>query len=307
VNWSNLSQDIRIVEVGPRDGLQNEKKVLSTQTKARFIEMLAAAGLKTIETTSFVRADRIPQMADAEQLYPLVSHLAPGIRLPCLVPNLKGLEKASALGVTEIAVFTATSDTFNQKNINATVAESMERIRPVMVEAKRQGIKVRGYLSTAFGCPYEGATSVARLIDLTTELLSLGCYEVSVGDTIGVAHPRQVDSIIEDLTKSLPLKQISMHFHDTRGMAVANSLAALERGISTFDASAAGLGGCPYAVGATGNVATDDLVYLMHSLGLKTGIDADLLADAGEMITKELGRETGSKALRALLAKRKRA
>ena len=293
--------EVSLIEVGPRDGLQNETKVLTAEIKARFIKELAAAGLKTIETTSFVRADKIPQMGDANSLYALVKNLK-GVDLPCLVPNEMGLDNALGSGVKHIAVFTATSDTFNKKNTNVTMKESFDRIGPVMDRAHKENLKIRGYISTVFGCPYEGKTSVDRLIEVVEFYLKHGADEISVGDTIGVATPIQIKSIIKELKAVTKLKKIAMHFHDTRSMAMVNTLISLELGITRFDSSAGGLGGCPYAKGATGNAATEDLVYLMHSLGIKTGIDLDLLAKASQYILGELGRETQSKVLKAYLA-----
>jgi hydroxymethylglutaryl-CoA lyase len=293
---------IRIVEVGPRDGLQNEKTILATEDKFRFIELLAAAGLRTIEVTSFVKAPAIPQMADAAELFAKVRRELPtGIAFPCLVPNLKGFEAARNLGVEEIAVFTATSDAFTKKNINATVDESFARISEVAEAAKRDGVRVRGYVSTAFGCPYEGAMDVKKLIAVTKRLFDLGVYEVSVGDTIGVAVPGQVRAFIRALKSEFPVGKLAMHFHDTRGLAPTNIYVSLEEEITTFDASAGGLGGCPYAKGATGNVATEDVWYLLNSLGLQTGIDVEKLAAASRFILDKLNRQTDSKFLRAYL------
>lgn len=292
---------IRIVEVGPRDGLQNEKTILSTEDKFQFIKLLAETGLKTIEVTSFVKAPAIPQMIDASELFLRVQKefIGKNINLPCLVPNLKGYETAKSLGVREISIFTATSDSFTQKNINATVEESFQRMLEVTSAAKNDGVRVRGYISTAFGCPYEGVMNVNKLIHVTKRLFDLGVYEVSVGDTIGVAHPRQVRSFISALKNEFPLDKIAMHFHDTRGMALTNIFVSLEEGISVFDSSAAGLGGCPYAKGATGNVATEDVWYLLNSQGLETGIDISKLAVASRFILEKLERETQSKFLRA--------
>jgi hydroxymethylglutaryl-CoA lyase len=294
---------IRIVEVGPRDGLQNEKSILSTEDKFQFISALSESGLKTIEVTSFVKAPAIPQMADAVDLYKKVSTSLgqKGVSFPCLVPNLKGYETAKSLGVKEIALFTATSETFTKKNINATIDESFERMKAVAQEAKSDGVLIRGYISTAFGCPYEGSIDVKKLIDVTRRLFELGVYEVSVGDTIGVAIPQQVRSFIRSLKNEFPIGKLAMHFHDTRGMAPTNIYVALEEGITTFDSSAAGLGGCPYAKGATGNVATEDVWYLMHSQGLDTGIDINKLAKASKFILEKINRQTESKFLKAFL------
>jgi hydroxymethylglutaryl-CoA lyase len=294
---------IRIVEVGPRDGLQNEKSILATEDKFQFISALAEAGLKSIEVTSFVKAPAIPQMADAVELFTKVKTElgGKGVSFPCLVPNLKGYETAKSLGVKEIAIFTATSDSFTKKNINATVDESFERMKEVCEAAKKDNVMIRGYVSTAFGCPYEGTMSVEKLIGVTKRLFELGVYEVSVGDTIGVAIPQQVRAYIRAMKNEFPIGKIAMHFHDTRGMAPTNIYASLEEGITTFDSSAGGLGGCPYAKGATGNVATEDVWYLMHSQGLDTGIDIAKLAAASKFILEKVNRQTESKFLRAYL------
>lgn len=292
---------IKIVEVGPRDGLQNEKSILSTDDKFKFISLLCDAGLRTIEVTSFVKAPAIPQMADAVELYTKVKNELGdrGVAFPCLVPNMKGYETAKSLGVKEIALFTATSDSFTQKNINATVNESFGRMKEVADAAKNDGIQVRGYVSTAFGCPYEGTMDVKKLISVTKRLFELGVYEVSVGDTIGVATPMQVRSYIRALKSEFPIGKIAMHLHDTRGMAPTNIYVSLEEGITTFDSSAGGLGGCPYAKGATGNVATEDVWYLLHSQGLETGIDIKKLSEASNFILGKANRQTESKFLRA--------
>lgn len=300
MNFENLPAEVTIIEVGPRDGLQNEKTILKTEDKVKFIKMLADSGLTEIEATSFVRADKIPQMGDADKLFPEISKIN-GVNSPCLVPNLKGLEKALAVGVKEIAVFSATSETFNSKNINASIDESLERIKAVCEEAKKHGLKIRGYVSTAFGCPYEGETSVEKLIEVSRALLKLGAYEVSIGDTIGVATPAQVQYIVNKLLTNFKKDQIALHFHDTRGMALSNILTALTLGINKFDSSAGGLGGCPYAKGATGNVATEDLVYLLNSLGIKSNVDIEKLAEASEFILGKLNRKTSSKYLQAYL------
>jgi hydroxymethylglutaryl-CoA lyase len=294
---------IKIVEVGPRDGLQNEKIILSTQDKVEFIGLLTETGLQTVEITSFVKAPAIPQMADAPELYSLVEEKFGGrhVSFPCLVPNMHGYEKARELGVKEIALFSATSDSFTKKNVNSTVDETFLKMREVAEAAKKDGITVRGYVSTAFGCPYEGEMSVEKLTNVTKRFLELGVYEVSVGDTIGVATPKQVKAFARTLVGEFGADKIAMHFHDTRGMAVTNILTSLEEGIKTFDSSAGGLGGCPYAKGATGNVATEDVWYLLHSQGLETGVDLDKLAKASQFILGKLGRSTESKFLRAYL------
>jgi hydroxymethylglutaryl-CoA lyase len=298
----HLPKRVRIVEVGPRDGLQNEKIIVPLELKCQFIKDLAAAGLKDIEATSFVRASKIPQMGDGAELMRLLKNEASLAHhhLISLVPNLKGMEEAINLGVKDIAVFTSISNTFNQKNINATIDESLLRIEEVMNLARQHNIRTRGYISTVFGCPYEGKTELETLVKMAHKLKNLGVYEISLGDTIGVANPLQVTKVIECLKGEFDLGFFSMHFHDTRGMAVANALTSLEMGITSFDSSAGGLGGCPYAVGATGNVATEDLYYLFHSMGIETGIDIKKLVEASTGILKILNREAPSKYLKAL-------
>jgi hydroxymethylglutaryl-CoA lyase len=292
---------IKIVEVGPRDGLQNEKTILSTEDKFSFISLLSETGLKNIEVTSFVKASAIPQMSDAVELFTKVQTRlgGTGINFPCLIPNMQGYEVAKKLGLKEIALFSATSDSFTKKNVNATVEETFERINEVALAAKKDGIRIRGYVSTAFGCPYEGKMSVEKLIKVSERFYQLGAYEVSVGDTIGVATPQQVRSYIKELKKSFSINNMAMHFHDTRGMALTNILVSLEEGITTFDSSAGGLGGCPYAKGATGNVATEDVWYLLQSMGLETGIDIAKLAQASKYILEKINRNTESKFLKA--------
>lgn len=295
---------IRIVEVGPRDGLQNEKSILRTEDKFEFISRLVNSGLKSIEVTSFVKAPAIPQMADSQELFLKVKNDLgqSGVSFPCLVPNMKGYETAKSLGVKEIAIFTATSNSFTQQNINATVDESFEKMKEVAQEARKDKILIRGYVSTAFGCPYEGNIDVTKVISVTKRLFDLGVYEVSVGDTIGVAVPQQVRSVVRAMKNEFPIGKLAMHFHDTRGMASTNIYASLEEGITTFDSSAGGLGGCPYAKGSTGNVATEDLWYLLHSQGLDTGVDIETLSEASKFILEKLNRQTDSKFLKAYLS-----
>lgn len=295
---------IKIVEVGPRDGLQNEKTILSTEDKFEFISLLSQTGLKTIEVTSFVKAPAIPQMIDAVELYTKVkSQLGQtNINFPCLVPNMKGYENARALGVNEIALFSATSDSFTKKNVNATVDETFEKMKEVAALALKDQVRIRGYVSTAFGCPYEGKMPVKKLVEVAQKFFNLGVYEVSVGDTIGVATPNQVREFIGELKKNFPVEKLAMHFHDTRGLALTNIHVSVEEGITTFDSSAGGLGGCPYAKGATGNVATEDVWYLLQSLGHETGIDIDKLANASKFILGRLNKVTESKFLRAYLS-----
>ncbi|MFL5784167.1 MAG: hydroxymethylglutaryl-CoA lyase [Bacteriovoracaceae bacterium] len=292
---------VKIVEVGPRDGLQNEKSVLETEDKFHYISLLKEAGLKTIEVTSFVKPPAIPQMKDAVELFTLVRDRLglEATNFPCLVPNMYGYEKARSLGVKEIALFSATSDSFTKKNVNATIDETFERMEEVAQEAKKDKVRMRGYISTAFGCPYEGKIEVSKLISVAERFLKLGVYEISVGDTIGVAVPDQVRDALKSFLKAIPLEKTAMHFHDTRGMALTNILVSLEAGISTFDSSSGGLGGCPYAKGATGNVATEDVWYLMQSLGINTGIDIKKLSEASAFILSKVQRPTESKFLRA--------
>jgi hydroxymethylglutaryl-CoA lyase len=294
---------IKIVEVGPRDGLQNEKAILSTEVKLEFIRQLSETGLQTIEITSFVKASSIPQMADATELFTQVDKLLAGknISLPCLVPNLKGYETAKSLNVKEIALFSATSNAFTLKNVNATVDETFERMGEVAQAAKKDGIKIRGYISTAFGCPYEGYMDVKKLSSVIERFFKLGVYECSIGDTIGVATPKQVREYLKSLKNEFPIDKLAGHFHDTRGLATANILVSLEEGITTFDSSAGGLGGCPYAKGATGNVATEDAWYLIQSQGLETGIDINKLTQASKYILEQVHRQTESKFLKAYL------
>lgn len=294
---------ITITEVGPRDGLQNEPLPIATQDKLHFIQMLAASGLKRIELTSFVRPDAIPQLADATPLVQGLTSLAlpDDITFTCLVPNLRGIEQAHALGIKHVAVFVATSDSFSKRNINATVDESFERLAPVAAFAKAHGMKLRGYLSTVFGCPYEGDVSVARVVSLTQRLIDLGCYEISLGDTIGIGTPNQVKEILEALFHaSIHPSQLALHFHDTRGVALANIITGLEMGITSFDASAGGLGGCPYADGASGNVATEELVYVCERMGIATGVDLARLNAASQFILGRLGKESASKLCKIL-------
>jgi hydroxymethylglutaryl-CoA lyase len=302
--FNKLPKSVRIIEVGPRDGLQNEKVVLSTADKVQFIDKLVDAGLKSIEVTSFVRPDKIPQMSDAKELFKIISkkEYFNDIHTPCLVPNLKGMELAMEQGVKEIAIFTATSNTFNQKNINATISESLKRFEPVVTMAQKNNVKIRGYVSTVFGCPYEGETSTETLLSIIKSLKDFGCYEISLGDTIGVGNPLQTRDILEKVFKTFKPSDIALHFHDTRGMALANIVAALEMGAIHFDASAAGLGGCPYAKGATGNLATEDVVHMLQSMGIETGVDMKKLSVASEFILGKLNKETPSKYLKAYLS-----
>lgn len=293
---------VRITEVGPRDGLQNEKSLVPTAIKVGLIERLLAAGCRDIEATSFVSPKWVPQMGDAAELMARVPRIA-GARYTALTPNLKGFEAALAAKVDEVAVFVAASETFSQKNINCSIAESLERAAPVMAAARAAGLPVRGYVSCVFACPYEGRIVPGQVRPVVQALLDLGCHEVSLGDTIGAGTAGDVFGLLDALAPIVELRQLGGHFHDTYGQALANVLAALEAGISHFDSSVGGLGGCPYARGATGNLATEDLVYLLQGLGIATGIDLGKLCAAGQFIAEHLGRSTNSRVARALAAK----
>jgi hydroxymethylglutaryl-CoA lyase len=297
---------VRIVEVGPRDGLQNEKQPIPTVTKLALIRKLAAAGLRDIEATSFVSPKWVPQMADhAEVMAGLPSQAEfPGVNYPVLTPNLKGFEAAVAAGAREVAVFAAASEAFSQKNINCSVTESIARFAPIMAAAQVAGVRVRGYISCVVGCPYEGAIAPQAVADVAWRLRDLGCYEVSLGDTIGIGNPATVGRMLEAVAARVPMGQLAGHFHDTYGMGAANVYASHQMGVRVFDSSVAGLGGCPYAKGATGNVATEDLVWLLHGLGAQTGVDLDALVECGAWISAELGRASGSRVARAMLARR---
>jgi hydroxymethylglutaryl-CoA lyase len=278
---------VKVVEVGPRDGLQNEKVTIPTQAKIDYITALSDAGLRVIEAGAFVSPKWVPQMADTADVYRNIPK-DPGVDYPVLVPNMKGLERAMEAGVTSIAVFTAASETFNLRNINMTIDDSFENYGPVVARALLEGMTVRGYVSTAFGCPYEGEVAPEKVLEVSARLLDLGCYEVSIGDTIGVGTPLQVQGVIGVLLQVIPPSKLAMHFHDTRGTALANTLAALEMGIATFDASSGGLGGCPYAPGASGNLATEDLVYLLDGMAIETRVDLKKLVAASLIIAPYL-------------------
>src|SRR5438270_3728622 len=278
---------VKIVEVGPRDGLQNEKVTIPTQAKIQYITALADAGLRVIEAGAFVSPKWVPQMADTAEVFANIPK-DPGVEYPVLVPNMKGLERAIEAGVKSIAIFTAASETFNKRNINKSIDESFENYGPVALRARNEGMRVRGYVSTAFGCPYEGDVPPEKVLEVTARLLDLGCYEVSVGDTIGVGTPMQAQGVIGILLQVIPARKLAMHFHDTRGTALANTLAALEMGIAAFDTSAGGLGGCPYAPGASGNMATEDLVYMLEKMGIDTAVDLNLLVAASQIIAPYL-------------------
>jgi isopropylmalate/homocitrate/citramalate synthase len=278
---------VKIVEVGPRDGLQNEKVTIPTQVKVDFITALGDAGLRVIEAGAFVSPKWVPQMADTAEVYRDIPK-DPGLDYPVLVPNMKGLERALEAGVKSIAIFTAASETFNKRNINMSIDESFESYGPVALRAMKEGMRVRGYVSTAFGCPYEGDVPAEKVLEVCARLLDLGCDELSVGDTIGVGTPMQVQGVIGVLLQVIPADKLAMHFHDTRGTALANTLAALEMGIAIFDASSGGLGGCPFAPGASGNMATEDLVYLLDGMAIESGVDLRKLVTAAAIIAPYL-------------------
>jgi hydroxymethylglutaryl-CoA lyase len=301
-----LPTRVRIVEVGPRDGLQNEKKEVPTATKVELIERLADAGLPAVEATAFVSPKWIPQMADHAEVLGRIRR-RPGVDYPVLAPNLKGFEAARAAGATEVAIFGAASEAFSKRNINCSIAESLERFRPVTEAARAAGVKVRGYLSCVLGCPYEGEIAPQKVAEVAGALFDMGCYEISLGDTIGVGTPAKTQRMIEACAKRVPIERLAGHYHDTYGQALANIYASLELGVATFDSSIAGLGGCPYAAGASGNVATEDVVYLLNGLGIGTGVDLERLVEIGEWICGVLGKEPVTKAGRALAAKRKKA
>ena len=292
---------VRIVEVGPRDGLQNEKILVATADKVELIDRLSRTGLLSIEATSFVSPKWVPQLADAAEVFTAIQR-RPGTAYPVLVPNETGYDRARAVGVDEVAVFTAASEAFNRKNINASIDESIERFRPVLERAAADGIKVRGYVSTVLGCPYQGEVPVTDVVRVARQLHAMGCYEISLGDTIGVGTPRKAADMLKAVAAEVPMAALAVHFHDTNGQALANILACLELGVRVVDSAVSGAGGCPYAKGASGNVASEDVVYLLHGLGLRTGVDLDLLAETGRWLAGRLGRETGSRVGKALAA-----
>ena len=293
----------KIVEVGPRDGLQNEPGEVPTEVKLELIERLAAAGLASIEATAFVSPKWVPQMADHTEVLERIRR-KPGVSYPVLTPNLKGFEAARAAGAAEVAIFGAASEAFSRKNINCSIAESLERFRPVAEAAKKNNVKVRGYVSCVLGCPYQGEVSPLQVAAVAGDLYDMGCYEVSLGDTIGVGTPGRTKAMLEACARRVPLERLAGHYHDTYGQALANIYASLELGVRTFDASVAGLGGCPYAAGASGNVATEDVVYMLQGLGIDTGVDLDQLVDIGRWICAVLRREPSSKVNRAITAKK---
>ena len=294
---------VRIVEVGPRDGLQNEKAEVPTRVKLELIERLVDAGLPAVEATAFVSPKWIPQMADHTAVLEGIRR-KPGVSYPVLTPNLKGFHAAQAAGATEVAVFGAASESFSKKNINCSVAESLERFRPVAQAASAARIKVRGYISCVLGCPYEGEIAPEKVAAVAQALHEMGCYEISLGDTIGTGTPGKTQAMIQAVARRVPLAKLAGHYHDTYGQALANIYASLEAGVATFDSSVAGLGGCPYAKGASGNVATEDVVYMLDGLGIETGVDLGRLVDTGQWICGLIGKEPASKAGRAIAAKR---
>ena len=291
---TSIPSSVRIVEVGARDGLQNEKTIVPTDVKIELIDRLSDTGLQTIEATSFVSPKWVPQLADATDVYTAIKK-KPGVRYPVLVPNLQGYERARAVGVREIAVFTAASEAFNRKNINASIDESIERFMPIMELAKADGVSVRGYVSTVLGCPYQGEVLVTDVVRVAKRIYELGCYEISLGDTIGIGTPAKARAMLAAVAQEVPMSALAVHFHDTRGQALANILACLELGVAVVDSSVSGAGGCPYARGATGNVATEDVIYMLHGMGISTGLHLDKLIDAGRWLSAQLQRENNSK------------
>ncbi len=296
-----MTDYVRIVEVGPRDGLQNEKTDIGTAAKIELIDRLSQTGLRSIEATAFVSPKWVPQMADAAQVLAGIQR-KPGVAYPVLVPNEQGYERACAAGAQEVAVFGAASEAFNLKNTNATISQSLERFRPVLERANTDGVRVRGYVSTVLGCPYQGAVPLADVVRVSRSLHAMGCYEISLGDTIGIGTPAKARAMLQAVATEVPMAALAIHFHDTYGQALANVLACLEQGVAVVDSAVSGAGGCPYAKGASGNVASEDVVYMLHGLGIRTGIDLDSLADTGRWLAGLLGRETGSKAGKALAA-----
>ncbi|WNC12005.1 hydroxymethylglutaryl-CoA lyase [Pseudomonas coleopterorum] len=293
-----LPKRVRIVEVGPRDGLQNEQGQVRAEDKVALVDALVAAGLKHVEVGSFVSPRWVPQMADSAAVFAAIER-APGVTYAALTPNLQGLEAAIAAGASEVAVFAAASESFSQRNINCSIAQSLQRFEPVLAAAVAHGIKVRGYVSCVLGCPYEGNIAPERVRDVADAMLQMGCYELSLGDTLGIGTPGAARRLIDTVAQRVPRGQLAGHFHDTYGQAVANIYACLLEGVQVFDSSVAGLGGCPYAPGASGNVATEDVLYLLHGLGISTGVDLDRIVQAGQAIMLALGRQSVSRVARA--------
>ena len=297
-----LPKNVRIVEVGPRDGLQNEPGVVPAAVKIELINRLADAGLRAIEATAFVSPKWVPQMADNAEVMAGIRKKS-GVAYPVLVPNTKGFEAALAAGAEEVAVFGAASEAFSQKNINCSIAESLARFAPVAAAAKQHGVAVRGYISCVAGCPYQGAVAPAAVAEVAAELYRMGCYEISLGDTIGVGTPGRIQAMLAVVARAVPMEKLAVHFHDTYGQALANLYAAMELGVATIDSSVAGLGGCPYAKGASGNVATEDVLYMLNGLEIRTGVDLELVFAAGRFICGELRREPASRVARAMAAR----
>lgn len=293
-----MPASVRIVEVGPRDGLQNEKAIVPTPAKVELIDRLSAAGLPCIEATSFVSPKWVPQLADAAEVMAAIDR-KPGVRYPVLVPNLQGYERAIAAGARDIAVFTAASETFNRRNTNAGIDESLERFAPVMERARADGVAVRGYVSTVLGCPYQGEVPLADVVRVARALHDMGCFEISLGDTIGTGTPSKARAMLLAVAAEVPMAALAVHFHDTYGQALANLLACLEEGVAVVDSSVSGTGGCPYARGASGNVATEDVVYMLHGMGIATGVDLPRLVETGRWLAALLGRASGSKVTQA--------
>ncbi len=306
LSLSSLPTRVKVCEMGPRDGLQNESGIVPAADKIRYIDLLSASGLAVIETTSFVRPDAIPQLTDAEVVMAGIER-RPGVTYLCLTPNVRGLDRARAAGVRAVAVFTAASEAFAKRNINMSIGESLAAFATVVKTARAEGMWVRGYISTAFGCPYEGDVPVENVVRVASALAEMGVDEISIGDTIGVGTPNRVVEIAGALQTQMPVERLAMHFHDTRGTALANVVAALQMNVTIFDSSSGGLGGCPYAPGATGNLATEDLLYMLHGMGIETGVDLDRVRDASRFIAGVLGRDVTSRAFRALEAAAARA
>ncbi|MDX6748822.1 hydroxymethylglutaryl-CoA lyase [Geminicoccaceae bacterium 1502E] len=304
--FAAVPERVTVVEVGPRDGLQNEPAIVPLEVKVRLVDELALAGLPVVEAGAFVSPQWVPQMADTGEVLRRIRQ-RPGVRYPVLVPNLKGLERAQAAGVQEIAVFGAASESFSRRNINCSIDESLERFRPVVKQARKAGMKVRGYVSCVLGCPYEGAVAPAAVARIASALHAMGCFEISLGDTIGTGTPRATASMLSAVTSEVPVGALALHAHDTYGQALANVLTALETGVRVVDSSVAGLGGCPYARGASGNLATEDLLFMLHGMGVATGVDLDAVVRAGEHVCTALGRPPRSSAARALAGRRGKA
>jgi hydroxymethylglutaryl-CoA lyase len=298
MGYRMLPNHVRIVEVGARDGLQNEAAIIPTPIKIELIDRLSACGLETIETTSFVSPKWVPQLADAEEVYAGITRKR-GVDYPALVPNMQGYERARTANVTSIAVFTAASEAFNQKNINASIDESIERFRPVLERAHGEGVRVRGYVSTVLGCPYQGEVPISDVVRVSKRLYELGCDEISLGDTIGVGTPVKARAMLHAVADEVPMKALAVHFHDTYDQALANILICLEEGVRIVDSAVSGTGGCPYAKGATGNVASEDVAYMLHGMDIETGVNLDQLIETGAWLARHLGKPTSSRVTRA--------